>query len=170
MEARSDAEAVAQLVRGLRSDIALVLRTLDDINDKFSLLQVILPKTKCASASASGAGGVDEDGDDMNQESQEQEHKKEQRKPTPDDIDLVNVEQEQQAPKQQQATVKRRLLWLVNKLFPTQQRFDPADPFAQQVLRDMGFSDEARNAQALRDNGGVMPRVLDALLAAEPEE
>ena len=61
--------------------------------------------------------------------------------------------------------MKRNLFWIVNKLFPTQQRFDPDDPFIQHVLADMGFNDYERNKQALRECNGVIPRVLDYLLS-----
>ena len=62
------------------------------------------------------------------------------------------------------SSFKRRFLWLVNKLFPNQQKFDPDDPFILQTLYDMGFTDEKQNSKVLHECNGVIPRVLDSLL------
>ena len=197
----SEQEQVAQLARALRSDITLVLRTLDDILDKFALLEVLVPRVRRAAAAAETVQECTESAlESVISAGEAPVRAAKPAKITPEDIGLVEVhevveqqeekkeeeevkadeeehkEEEKAAPRQEEPLLKRRLRWLLNKLFPTQQRFNPDDPFIQQTLCDMGFEDEERNAQALHDHNGVMPRVLDALLAtatttsAEAEE
>jgi len=66
-----------------------------------------------------------------------------------------------------ESSMKKGFYWIVNKLFPTQQRYDPDDPFIQQTLIDMGFTDNEHNVEVLHEFEGVIPRVIDHLLSSD---
>ena len=210
MNIERDRNTVAELSYSLRREVTLLLTVIDDILDKFALLEEMIPNASqlvidrsssshfCQCDIISGeyhspsTSSVLPDDCSINTDAV-----------SPHDIGTVDISEftivkpdeceEHNEPDAEVASslcssesgnntqsfsektseiivgleslMRRKLFWVINKLFPSQQRFDPEDPFIRKVLIDMGFSDDEQNIRALRENDGIVPRALDSLLS-----